>query len=846
MARLEDAVANSGNLAFSIAFSSGFPAEILSGNNPFSNSDRVVLGDVIHPDDYQPFCEIVNEIVNGRSEELKAHARILTENEYRWYYISAAAQRGVNNTLKEIVGMMFDVSEYLDCDCDDTVMQVYRRKSRASMANAQEVLSIVDILGVDYLARIQKPFSGIKGLYSAITDGSGNVITIPSGQDRRINLNKIDFQRKKSIIVNHSAIASWIIAGDNQEVVDNNAQLLSTMVETVSGIANSYVVLGGAMDDSQNANRLLGQNFEDSILINNIYSIILESSDTKSAIGSIIPLISSYFSLSDIMYCSEESSPATVYHWDSSGMLLPVVGIAPDTSEIDRELDYREVVCSDEKQLKFDRGENRSCALSCIYRSGKRKGIIVFVSEKSGRSWSNRDRRQLKNLTQIFSTVIYKAFTEAELTASQERLLKLAYYDLTTNIPNRSMFERDFEKELDGVSGAVIAVEITSMKSISEIYSCEYADNILKSAAEYIAAIPCSSEKKVYRFSNDILLVNMKGSSREEARQLAQALLTKFSSPWYLNDTEHHLEVYAGVTSYPCDADNLSDIVRAATQTLRLAKERKYCDAACYSEGLEEQLNDNRQVKKLIMDSAENDFRGFYFLYQPVLDVRTGGLHCCEAALYWGNEDMIVPRERYLPIIERMGMGIKLFGFAVNRMCEFCAEVRKNGVKHFRVSFAIPESIISNDVCIESISAALLQYSLPPNAISIAISESARTLNTENFILKQLSKIGVNIIAEDTGDRFFTTERIENDVVKTIKIRSSRFTDDQVSGAFIRSVTKKAHERGIGVCVKGVDNAEILEKVRKFDIDLVEGIFNGRPLHSSEFIEKILMKESIG
>ena len=306
------------------------------------------------------------------------------------------------------------------------------------------------------------------------------------------------------------------------------------------------------------------------------------------------------------MYCYDEVKPAVMYRWDKSGMMIPVVRNAIDTEEIKRELDYNAVVIYDEKTLGCNVGQNRSCALTRTYRGGKRSGLIVFIAKDNDKNWTNRDRKQLRSLTQILSTVIFKAFVEDEITEFQERLHKLAYYDLTTNIPNRSMFEKDFQRTVgNGGSGAVIALEITNMKSISEIFSCEYADNILKSSAEYIEAIPCGSEKRVYRFSNDILFIVLKDSSRDEARQFAQALLTKFSSPWFLDENEHHLEIYAGVTIYPVDADNLSDVVRAATQTLRLAKERKYCDAACYSEGLEEQLNDNRQVKKLIMDSPK-------------------------------------------------------------------------------------------------------------------------------------------------------------------------------------------------------------------------------------------------
>ena len=154
MSRLERAVASSGNYAFSIAFESGFPAEILSESNPFSDSNKVIMGEIVHPDDYQPFCEIINEIVSGRSDELKAHARIRTADGYRWFYISAAAERSEDKVLREILGMMFDVTEYLDCDCDDAVLKMYRRKRDDSLASAREEISISVILVSDYLSRI--------------------------------------------------------------------------------------------------------------------------------------------------------------------------------------------------------------------------------------------------------------------------------------------------------------------------------------------------------------------------------------------------------------------------------------------------------------------------------------------------------------------------------------------------------------------------------------------------------------------------------------------------------------------------------------------------------------------
>ncbi len=841
MTQLERAVNGSGNVAFSMKYSLGFPAEILSDTNPFSDKSMIKLSDIIHPDDYQPFCEVINDIVNGTAREIRVHSRLKTGGDHVWYYITGTAHNGSSGVLESIDGMMFNVSDYLDCDTEDAVLRRFRKKHAANLDDSAS-FTLCDVLGEDYLIRIQNPFVHIDGLYSAIIDGNGRTIFATGKQDKHFNLGRMDYQRKKSIRMRHKAVASWVIAANSQEVVDNHAQLLETMVNTVSAVANSYVVLAEEMENSQNANKLLGQNFEDQILVNNIHSMILNSDDTKSAIRGILPLIKEYFRLSDVMFCNYGKDDIKLFGWDGSGMLLPIVCNTHRIPALAEELDYSGIVCTDRKTMLADHdGRNLSCVLVCTYNSSADDGVVIYTADSSGRSWSNRERKLLKNITQILSTIIYKLFMEDELATSQARLERIAYYDTDTGIPNRVMLERDFPAEIrDGKHGAVIAFEISNLKSISEVYGCEYADDVLKSFAEYISAVPCSATKTVYRFSNDILLVTLSGADRDEARQFAQIILSKFRSPWYLHQNEQRLQVFAGVTIYPDDTSDIDHCINTVTQTLRLAKEQNLQDAAFYSEGLEEQLGSNQLLKKLITESAANDFSGFYFLYQPVIDISNGELHCCEATMYWENEDLTIPREQFQPMIDQMGLSKQLYRHAVNKICEFCASVRQSGVDKFRVSLAIPENILSTETSVEALRTALLEYDLPPSAVSISVSEGARTLYAGNMFLQQLSKIGVNVIADDTGGSYFTVAPLENPAVRTIKIRSTRFSDDAVSASFLRSVIRLAHEKDITVCARSVDSPAIFENIRKYNVDLVQGTFYGRPLRDREFMEKMV------
>ena len=124
-----------------------------------------MLGDIIHPDDHQPFCEVVGDVIGKQRENIKSHARLKCGEKYLWFYISAAPVYDEEGALQEFCGMMFDVTEYLNCEDEDLVMSRFRNKAEETMAAVEKTPRLIDILGQDYLERIQQPFLIMNGLY---------------------------------------------------------------------------------------------------------------------------------------------------------------------------------------------------------------------------------------------------------------------------------------------------------------------------------------------------------------------------------------------------------------------------------------------------------------------------------------------------------------------------------------------------------------------------------------------------------------------------------------------------------------------------------------------------------
>ena len=177
----------------------------------------------------------------------------------------------------------------------------------------------------------------------------------------------------------------------------------------------------------------------------------------------------------------------------------------------------------------------------------------------------------------------------------------------------------------------------------------------------------------------------------------------------------------------------------------------------------------------------------------------------------------------------------------MNRMCEFCANIRESGLENFKIGFDISESTLSTDSSVIVLKQALLEYSLPPNAVNVITSESSGTLARSNVNLKQIDALGANIVADDKQGIFLTDAVLDNPYIKVVKLHMHRLCGDEVSTAYVKSFIEKAHEKGIKICIKGIDNAKLLETASKFGIDYIQGIVNGRPLHTRDFMGKLVL-----
>lgn len=828
-----------------IDFTKDFPVTIFP-NTP----DEVVfpsLTELIHPDDIPPMTEMFTKLSDNNMESFEAHCRFPVSGDFHWFFLCCRPVNDEISKIKRFVGTMVDVSNYLETAGDDLVYKEFKKKHNIKLndLNSNQI-SLADVLDADYLAKIQKPFCQTQGLYSGIYNSNGDLISSPRHQTSGQKPEHFLFQRKKNIRINHIVSAYWLIASNSQSQLDENAQLQDTLAQTVSKIANAFVVVYDEMQNSQNANKLLGQNVEEQILLNNIYAIIMESKTSKQALADVMKLVGEYMSFDRIITVDAEktNSPAD-YIWENEATKgffdNNTIQSISETAfpELTKELEFNNTYFSSGTEHEMAKFGVKSFAIAQLFENGNANSVILYECIHKEHTWSQRDRKQLKNISQIISSIFMRANTEKKLAESKAKLKQVAFKDSILNIQNRARLNKDLNKLLKkSYSGALIAFKITNMRSISAVYGHSYADMLLRSIAQYLNDMPLEN-KSAYYYTNSIFMINLKNGTANHAKQLAETLIYRFTKPWIMNDNEHFIHCSIGISFYPVNGRTSEEICKSASLAMYRAREFKHNSYTFYARGLEQSHATVMNIEQHIKQDIFDNMNGFSLKFQPVFSLKDGQMISCESLIRWTNKEIgHLPNSSLLPMVENMGLFHLLDKWVLKNSCVFCKEMQDSGRPDFKISVNLSSSEIQSKDVVDYVSEALEESGLEPSSLILEMPVKAISAGYSDsaHIMTMLHELGVSIAIDNYGTEQISLKMLKNSYISIVNLDKDIVlnTDDQFDQIITNTVIDLCHARNIRICVKGIEDYNQLSTVQKCDIDCVQGYFCSHPLTKEE------------
>lgn len=430
----------------------------------------------------------------------------------------------------------------------------------------------------------------------------------------------------------------------------------------------------------------------------------------------------------------------------------------------------------------------------------------------------------------------------------EEEMRYMAYHDLLTGLPNKSLF-MDKLRETIGYAknnknvGSVIFVDIDNFKIVNDTLGHDYGDLLLKIVAQLLNF--CIEDYGMLaRFGGDEFLILIPNIENEDRiKELCNNILENFKNPFEVNEKQVYCSLSMGICLFNENSKDINEIIKNADTAMYNSKNNGKNTYSFFHESMITSL-----LRKKVIDSAlrnalvKNEFE-LYF--QPQFDSRTQNIEGVEALLRWNSSELgIVGPNEFIPVAEETGLILKIGEWVINNACKQAKEWKEKGYKFGTMSINISPIQIGKEYLVDLINKALEDNKLLPNELEIEITEWTliKSIEEKSEILKNISKSQVKIAIDDFGKGYSSLNYLTKLPINTLKIDKSfidRITENKSYFAIVECIIQLANRLNYNVVAEGVEYEEQYTLLKNLGCNLIQGYYFSKPLSKYDF-EKML------
>ncbi len=399
----------------------------------------------------------------------------------------------------------------------------------------------------------------------------------------------------------------------------------------------------------------------------------------------------------------------------------------------------------------------------------------------------------------------------------------------------RTMFWRKDE-------GNIIQIGISNFSAFNDIYGYSYGNRILQTFARLLQA-KFANVGSIYRMDGTKFAVITHTLSQEEIEKRYRELKKTVNSRFFVDENRINLSINAG--NVLVNDFEISD--KTVYSCLKYAYYRSKNDHLGDLYTFVDALNDDgrKTIEKLdhIRNSVNEECKGFYLCYQPIMNAKTLKLEGMEALIRWKDDryGVVSPME-FIPYLEQDAVfpivGKWILKQAMTDGIKFM-EKYPDLVMNVNLSYAQLEK----EGFVEEVSSLLEETGFPADHLCLEITERCRLIDMHLLfdIITIFRNFGIKIALDDFGTGFSTLGILREVPVDVIKIEREyvmNIESSEMDRATVRNVADLAAAFNAEVCVEGVETKEMINEIIKYNVSCLQGYYFSKPVPYEEFIEK--------
>lgn len=435
-----------------------------------------------------------------------------------------------------------------------------------------------------------------------------------------------------------------------------------------------------------------------------------------------------------------------------------------------------------------------------------------------------------------------------ERKAAEARIAHLAHYDSLTNLPNRTLFREQLEKELSfvrrGGQLAVFYIDLDHFKGINDTLGHPVGDDLLKEVAVRLSGCLREADLIARLGGDEFAIVQTKIGNAKETEIFALRLREVIAgTPYDLNGHLTTTDLSIGIALAPGDGTEIDDLVKHADLALYGAKAEGRGNYRYYDPEMNARMKRRRALEIDLRSALAND--EFVLHYQPLIKLQTGEITGCEALLRWRHPELgMIPPIDFVSVAEETGL-INAVGNWVLRQA--CIEAM-TWPSHVSVAVNVSPVQFRNPALPLSIVAGLEESGLPARRLELEITESVLMQNNAATLaaLHHFHDLGVRISMDDFGTGYSSLSYLRSFPFDKIKIDRS-FIEDLAKGAeavaIVQAILDLASALHMKTTAEGVETNEQKELLEAIGCNEVQGFLFSHPLPASGIAKLFNLKE---
>ena len=472
-----------------------------------------------------------------------------------------------------------------------------------------------------------------------------------------------------------------------------------------------------------------------------------------------------------------------------------------------------------------EEGDVRSFDREITCRDGKIKWVRLHV----------REIRENARILRYEGTV--EDVTDRK--RKEARTERLAYYDLLTGLPNRTLFHERLATALMAAQRrngqvALMLIELDRFKVVNDSLGERVGDRLLQETGDRIVEA-AGEHTIVARIGGaEFAVVLQDFRNLDEVTAIAAGIVERLAADYSFFG--HALNVFCnvGISLFPKHGKDGETLLKTADIATACSKDQGLNSFCIFTDEMNHRIQESLRMEHGLREAIAR--KELFLVYQPQVDTRTGCITGLEALLRWNHPQagLILPG-KFIEVAEGSGLIVPIGEWVLRTACAQAKKWQDAGLPPVPIAVNVSAVQFRQQGFYQVIRNVLEETGLDPKYLELELTESLLLSNGEVMfsMLQDLKNMGVMLAIDDFGTGYSSLGYLRQFKVNRLKIARSFIQDvsvDADDAAITTAIINMARALNLSVLAEGVENEDQLLFLQAQKCYTIQGFYFSKPV----------------